>query len=137
MENFEGQSISHTEEHLGFMSKARFEYLTPRIRITPFDLESTPLAAPNYLHFICSPERASSILVEIDQISHRTPWKPICIYEPIPVSYPFLVPEVLNRPVMLGSMRAGRTPRSSKNCTPDKCTEVDRLPECCPTTAHI
>jgi hypothetical protein len=62
----------------------RFEYLTSRIRISPTDLESTPLEFPEYLHFICSPERAGFILAEVD-LYRDTNWKPFFIFEPIPV----------------------------------------------------
>ena len=59
-----------------------FEYLTPRIRITPHDLADTPLARPQYLHFICSPSRARAIMADVEQLR---PWSPTTIYEPIPV----------------------------------------------------
>ncbi|ETW84344.1 hypothetical protein HETIRDRAFT_314466 [Heterobasidion irregulare TC 32-1] len=58
-----------------------FEYLTPRIRITPRDLADTPLARPQYLHFICSPSRARAIMADVEQLR---PWAPTTIYEPIP-----------------------------------------------------
>ncbi|KAJ6629207.1 Ribokinase-like protein [Mycena sp. CBHHK59/15] len=58
-----------------------FNYLTPRIRITPHDLEGTRLARSNTLHFICSPSRASVIMSEVQQIDG---WSPTTIYEPIP-----------------------------------------------------
>lgn len=58
----------------------RFEYTTPRIRITPKDLEGTRLANAKTLHFICSPSRALAIMSEVEE-----GWKPITIYEPIPV----------------------------------------------------
>jgi len=58
-----------------------FEYLTTRLRISPNDLKSTKLQSPAYLHFICSPERASEILKEVDAVSS---WSPFIIYEPIP-----------------------------------------------------
>ncbi|KAL4241454.1 hypothetical protein ABKN59_000240 [Abortiporus biennis] len=58
-----------------------FEYLTPRVRITPKDLDNTKLARPSILHFICSPTRAGEIMSEVLD----TPgWKPTSIYEPIP-----------------------------------------------------
>lgn len=60
----------------------RFQYLTPRIRITPRDLVNTMLDTPRTLHFICSPMRASVILSEIQQLDV---WNPLTIYEPIPV----------------------------------------------------
>jgi hypothetical protein len=59
----------------------RFQYSTPRIRLTPNDLRGTPLANPKMLHFICSPTRASVIMSEVEAEG----WKPITIYEPIPV----------------------------------------------------
>ncbi|KAF8524731.1 Ribokinase-like protein [Gautieria morchelliformis] len=59
-----------------------FEYLTPRIRITPKDLEEFPeVSRPSQLHFICSPARAGNIIDEIKAIDG---WKPVTIYEPIP-----------------------------------------------------
>ncbi|KAF8803908.1 Ribokinase-like protein [Phlegmacium glaucopus] len=64
---------SYKGEHRGF------EYITPRIRLTPKDLEGTKLEKPKVLHFICSPSRALSILSEIEGA-----WKPITIFEPIP-----------------------------------------------------
>jgi len=57
-----------------------FEYKTPRIRLTPADLEGTKMARPKMLHFVCSPTRALSIISEVDAT-----WEPIIIYEPIPV----------------------------------------------------
>ncbi|PVG01049.1 Ribokinase-like protein [Serendipita vermifera] len=56
-----------------------FQYLTPRIRITPKDIE--PARQGRYLHFICSPKRAQEIAAELDTISY---WNPVVIYEPIP-----------------------------------------------------
>ncbi|RDB23298.1 Uncharacterized protein C16C9.01c [Hypsizygus marmoreus] len=58
-----------------------FEYLTPRIRITPRDLIGTRIAKPKILHFICSPSRASAIMAEVGEIAD---WYPTTIYEPIP-----------------------------------------------------
>jgi len=57
-----------------------FQYLTPRIRLTPNDLKRTALANPKMLHFICSPTRSWEILSEVEAEG----WKPITIYEPIP-----------------------------------------------------
>ncbi|KAJ3867866.1 Ribokinase-like protein [Lentinula novae-zelandiae] len=57
-----------------------FEYLTPRIRITPRDLTNTALDRPRMLHFICSPLRASTIISEAEEEG----WNPLTIYEPIP-----------------------------------------------------
>ncbi|KAF8164977.1 Ribokinase-like protein [Crassisporium funariophilum] len=64
---------SYRGEHRGF------KYITPRIRLTPKDLEGTKLAKPKILHFICSPSRASAIMSEV-----TGGWEPITIYEPIP-----------------------------------------------------
>ncbi|KIJ70310.1 hypothetical protein HYDPIDRAFT_35709, partial [Hydnomerulius pinastri MD-312] len=58
-----------------------FKYLTPRIRLTPRDLDGTRLARPLALHFICSPTRALQIISEAKQVEG---WKPIMIFEPIP-----------------------------------------------------
>ncbi|KAG8218408.1 Ribokinase-like protein [Butyriboletus roseoflavus] len=54
-----------------------FEYLTPRIRLSPRDLHVTRLSHPATLHFICSPTRALQVISEVD-------WNPIIIFEPIP-----------------------------------------------------
>lgn len=59
-----------------------FRYLTPRVRITPNDLVGTAYEKPTSLHFICSPSRAATIMSEVNQIHE---WRPITIYEPIPV----------------------------------------------------
>ncbi|KAI0663092.1 Ribokinase-like protein [Cubamyces menziesii] len=58
-----------------------FDYLTPRIRITPHDLEGTKLARPRIIHFICSPSRALAIMSGVKQ---DPDWRPITVYEPIP-----------------------------------------------------
>ncbi|KAI0699403.1 Ribokinase-like protein [Cytidiella melzeri] len=58
-----------------------FQYLTPRVRITPKDLANTPYERPATLHFICSPARAATILSEVRAVEG---WSPITIYEPIP-----------------------------------------------------
>ncbi|KAF8211324.1 Ribokinase-like protein [Mycena galopus ATCC 62051] len=58
-----------------------FDYITPRIRITPKDLQGTRLENSTALHFICSPSRASAIMSEVQQIPG---WHPTVIYEPIP-----------------------------------------------------
>ncbi|KAJ6539158.1 Ribokinase-like protein [Mycena capillaripes] len=58
-----------------------FDYITPRIRITPRDLQGTRIGNSNTLHFICSPSRASAIMTEVQEIHG---WHPTVIYEPIP-----------------------------------------------------
>ncbi|GLB33586.1 putative pfkB family carbohydrate kinase [Lyophyllum shimeji] len=58
-----------------------FQYITPRIRITPKDLASTRIPRPRMLHFICSPTRASTIMSEVRAVQD---WYPTTIYEPIP-----------------------------------------------------
>ncbi|KAH8999376.1 Ribokinase-like protein [Lactarius akahatsu] len=52
-----------------------FQYLTPRLRITP------SLSRPATLHFICSPTRAAVIVSQVAQVED---WSPISVYEPIP-----------------------------------------------------
>ncbi|TFY72501.1 hypothetical protein EVG20_g506 [Dentipellis fragilis] len=69
---------SYKGDHRGF------EYLTPRIRLTPLDLKDTAFANPRSLHFICSPSRASVIVSEIKTIDG---WSPTTIYEPIPYAH--------------------------------------------------
>jgi hypothetical protein len=66
---------------VSFMRDHRFQYLTPRIRITPRDLVGTRLANPKHLHFICSPERALTIIAELEELL----WDSVTIFEPIPV----------------------------------------------------
>ncbi|KAH8924535.1 Ribokinase-like protein [Atractiella rhizophila] len=69
-----------------------FQYLTPRRRLSPLDLLSLspPLPSlPRFLHFICSPTRALTIISEISSIrgssSTKYPnWDPVLVYEPIP-----------------------------------------------------
>ncbi|OAX40659.1 Ribokinase-like protein [Rhizopogon vinicolor AM-OR11-026] len=58
-----------------------YEYITPRIRLTPHDLAGTRLSRPASVHFICSPKRALQILSEIQEIEG---WNPTTIFEPIP-----------------------------------------------------
>ncbi|KAG1863314.1 Ribokinase-like protein [Suillus tomentosus] len=58
-----------------------FEYITPRIRLTPRDLERTRLTRPASVHFICSPTRALQIVSEIQEVEE---WNPTTIFEPIP-----------------------------------------------------
>ncbi|KAI0751412.1 Ribokinase-like protein [Daedaleopsis nitida] len=62
-------------EHRGF------EYLSPRLRITPRYLANTKLSRPRILHFICSPSRAAAIMSEVKEDDK---WHPITVYEPIP-----------------------------------------------------
>ncbi|CAE7168703.1 unnamed protein product [Rhizoctonia solani] len=68
-----------------------FDYLTPRIRLTPKDLTGTPLESPRQVHFVCSPARAAQIMRDADTYGAKD-WKPFTIYEPIPIS---CVPEEL------------------------------------------
>jgi hypothetical protein len=58
----------------------RFEYLTPRIQLTPRDFVNTKLARARALHLICASSRAASIVAEV----HGVPgWTPEIIYEPV------------------------------------------------------
>ncbi|EJD53853.1 Ribokinase-like protein [Auricularia subglabra TFB-10046 SS5] len=58
-----------------------FEYLTPRVRISPKDTLGTLLERARMLHFVCSPTRAAAIMHEVEEIGD---WEPRTIYEPIP-----------------------------------------------------
>lgn len=60
-----------------------FDYLTPRIRLTPKDLPGTSLESARQIHFVCSPTRASQIMNDADTYG-ATEWDPFTIYEPIP-----------------------------------------------------
>ncbi|KAH9938441.1 Ribokinase-like protein [Fomitopsis serialis] len=66
---------SYKGEHRGF------QYTTPRLRLTPRNLQETKLRRPEMLHFICSPTRAAAIISEVKESSD---WNPVTIYEPIP-----------------------------------------------------
>ncbi|KAG2058895.1 Ribokinase-like protein [Suillus hirtellus] len=67
--------------YLTFPYDNSFEYITPRIRLTPRDLERTRLTRPASVHFICSPTRALQIVSEIQEVEE---WNPTTIFEPIP-----------------------------------------------------
>jgi hypothetical protein len=73
---------SHLTRVFVLFCSSSFQYLTPRIRITPCDLSDTPLSRPTTLHFICSPTRAAVIMSQVAQVEG---WSPVSIYEPIPV----------------------------------------------------
>lgn len=75
-----------------FIHKKRFNYLTPRVKITPADLRGTKKEKPKTLHFICTPELATEVAAEINADSS---WKPLVVYEPIPVSIISFTSEVL------------------------------------------
>ena len=62
----------------------RFKYLTPRIRLTPRDLNGTTLDRPKVLHFIATPTRALAIVSEV-KVLEVEGWSPVTIYEPMPV----------------------------------------------------
>lgn len=53
-----------------------------QVRLSPPDLASTKLAAPKYLHFVCSPTRALEIIKDIDDLGWTDRTK--LVYEPIP-----------------------------------------------------
>jgi len=69
----------HICDRLPDVPYTSFEYTTPRIRLTPHDLDGI---RPASIHFICSPTRAIQILSEIREIEG---WNPTTIFEPIPV----------------------------------------------------
>jgi hypothetical protein len=58
----------------------RFEYITPRIQVTPSDFEGTKLERAQILHMISAPSRTADMLAEIDRV---TGWRPQVIYEPV------------------------------------------------------
>ncbi|KAL7414592.1 Ribokinase-like protein [Mrakia frigida] len=60
-----------------------FRYLTPRARISPVQLPSTPFgeSPPSYVHFVCSPLRAAEIVKELDELEFVDCGK---IWEPMP-----------------------------------------------------
>ncbi|KAG8700081.1 hypothetical protein FRC09_006180 [Ceratobasidium sp. 395] len=60
-----------------------FDYLTPRIRLTPKDLPGTSLESASQIHFVCSPTRASQVIRDADTCG-AADWVPFTIYEPIP-----------------------------------------------------
>lgn len=71
-----------------------FDYLSPKIRLEPKDLIASspaqPARLPEWIHLICSPERALETVSQIDQIvgEDRKEW-PKLVYEPIPDSCVF------------------------------------------------
>lgn len=65
-----------------FWPRKSFQYLTPRVRITPRDFLGTSLSHPATLHFVCSPKRAAVIMAQVANVEG---WSPISVYEPIPV----------------------------------------------------
>ncbi|TKY85371.1 hypothetical protein EX895_005533 [Sporisorium graminicola] len=79
-------------EHRGF------DYLSPKIRLEPSDLlqcsPSIPPRLPEWIHLICSPERALETISQIDAVLVQnqgtdTPGFPRLVYEPIPDSCVF------------------------------------------------
>jgi hypothetical protein len=62
------------------MASWRFEYLTPRIQVTPQDFEGTKFARARALHMICAPSRGASI---IDEVMDIPGWTPSIVYEPV------------------------------------------------------
>lgn len=74
-----------------------FEYLSPKIRLDPIDLlQSSPLTPPrlpDWIHLICSPERALEAFADMRSICRQNGQLfPKIVYEPIPDS---CVPESL------------------------------------------
>ncbi len=79
-------------EHRGF------NYLSPKIRLEPRDLlecsPASPPQLPDWIHLICSPERALETISQIDDILSQqkatgTAVLPKLVYEPIPDSCVF------------------------------------------------
>lgn len=66
-----------------------FAYLTPKLRLDPNDLLSEEFPYfPTFIHCICSPDRATEIVKQIDEREKH--WyngiRPTIIWEPIPDS---------------------------------------------------
>ena len=78
----QSQSVWLTWDFWPFLISSRLQYLTPRVRITPRDLDGTKLSRPRAVHFICSPLRAAVIMSQVREIED---WDPVTIYEPVPV----------------------------------------------------
>ncbi|SJX63527.1 related to MAK32 protein [Sporisorium reilianum f. sp. reilianum] len=71
-----------------------FDYLSPKIRLEPSDLlqcsPSIPPRLPEWIHLICSPERALETISQIDAVFAQTKADfPKLVYEPIPDSCVF------------------------------------------------
>ncbi|GAK64701.1 ribokinase-like protein [Moesziomyces antarcticus] len=85
----------YTGEHRGF------DYLSPKIRLEPSDLLAcspcAPPALPQWIHLICSPERALETIAQINAVlnAEKSPGArsassfPKLVYEPIPDSCVF------------------------------------------------
>lgn len=84
---------SNAATHRFTAGRKSFQYLTPRLRITPRDLLATSLSCPATLHFVCSPTRAAVIMTQVAEVEG---WSPISIYEPIPVCMPPSPPAVVH-----------------------------------------
>ncbi|SPO26480.1 related to MAK32 protein [Ustilago trichophora] len=66
-----------------------FDYLSPKIRLEPKDLMECTAVLPQWIHLICSPERALETIAQIEETRNQKEaakeW-PKLIYEPIPDS---------------------------------------------------
>lgn len=66
-----------------------FDYLSPKIRLEPKDLIECTRVLPQWIHLICSPERALETIAQIQDIPSQKEGEkewPKLIYEPIPDS---------------------------------------------------
>ncbi|SPO26760.1 related to MAK32 protein [Ustilago trichophora] len=69
-----------------------FDYLSPKIRLEPKDLIECTGVLPQWIHLICSPERALETIAQIEDIRSRKEGEegakewPRLVYEPIPDS---------------------------------------------------
>jgi hypothetical protein len=109
----------------GRVPSSSFQYLTPRIQITPCDLTDTPLFRPTTLHFICSPTRAAVIMSQVAQVES---WSPVTIYEPIPVRSSIQSPPVppCRRKFRIHAFRRSY-PRSAMFCHSFLCSGAESL----------
>ena len=96
-----------------YSGNRRFEYLTPRLRITPRDLSDTKLARPDVIHFICSPSQAATILSEIKK---EEGWHPTTVYEPIPV-----------RIHASSALRRAKTKKGKDRCVPEELPALQKV----------
>jgi hypothetical protein len=123
---------SITATHRFTAGRKSFQYLTPRLRITPRDLLDTSLCRPANLHFICSPTRAAVIMSQVAEVGG---WSPISVYEPIPVCMHGL-PIIRYRCAdgaclshLTGQMRSGGAPRAPRCIAAHLRSEVPSSPD--------
>lgn len=58
-------------------TRRRFKYLTPRLRLTPRDLESPSSEFPEWIHCVCAPERIDNFAQQLSNSSSKLCWEPL------------------------------------------------------------